>query len=121
MCFLHSEPWHIWLNQTLLGLGFGSAYAAMATLIAENVRPEEMGVATGVNSVMRQIGGVIGAQAGAALLSTFTIPGTDGLPALRGYVITFALAAAMALVAAVLALLTPEPSRAERRRLLAAN
>jgi EmrB/QacA subfamily drug resistance transporter len=118
ICFLHSQPWHIWANQTLLGIGFGSAYAAMATLVAENVKPEEMGVATGVNTVMRLIGGVIGAQAGAAVLSTYTIPGTHGVPALRGYVITFALAAVMAAVAAVLALLIPEPSRAERRRLL---
>jgi MFS family permease len=58
MCVLHSQPWHIWLNLALLGVGFGFAFASMATLIAENVRPEETGVVTGVNTVMRSIGGV---------------------------------------------------------------
>jgi EmrB/QacA subfamily drug resistance transporter len=119
MCVLHSEPWQIWLNLALLGVGFGFAFASMATLIAENVRPEETGVATGVNTVMRSIGGVVGAQAGAALLTAYKIPGTNGLPALHGFVVTFAVAAAASVVAATLAVLTPEPSRRERMKLLA--
>jgi MFS family permease len=119
MCVLHSQPWHIWLNLALLGIGFGFAFASMATLIAENVRPEETGVATGVNTVMRSIGGVVGAQAGAALLTAYTVPGTHGIPALHGFIVTFAVATAASVVAAVLAVLTPEPSRRERLKLLA--
>jgi EmrB/QacA subfamily drug resistance transporter len=119
MCVLNSQPWEIWLNMALLGIGFGFAFASMATLIAENVRPEETGVATGVNTVMRSIGGVVGAQAGAALLTAYKVPGTNGLPALHGFIVTFAVAAGASLVAAVLAALTPEPSRRERLKLLA--
>jgi MFS family permease len=109
----HARPWQIWVSQGLLGIGAGFAFAAMATLIAENVRPEETGVATGVNTVMRSIGGVIGGQIGAALLVTYTIRGTT-LPAERGYVISFAIAAGAAAVGAVLACLTPEPRRGIR-------
>jgi MFS family permease len=119
MGVFHSQPWQIWLNLALLGIGFGFAFASMATLIAENVRPEETGVATGVNQVMRSIGGVVGAQAGAALLTAYTVRGTNGLPALHGFVVTFAVAAAASMVAALLAVLTPEPSRRERMKLLA--
>jgi EmrB/QacA subfamily drug resistance transporter len=106
----HTHPWQIWLNQGLLGIGVGFAFASMATLIAENVRLEETGVATGMNTVMRSIGGVIGAQAGAALLSAYTIAGTS-VPAEKGFVITFAVGAGAAVVGAALACFVPEPDR----------
>jgi EmrB/QacA subfamily drug resistance transporter len=104
----HDRPWQIWVSQGVLGIGIGFAFAAMATLIAENVRPEETGVASGMNTVMRAIGGVIGGQTGAALLAAYTI-GDSGLPAERAYVITFAVGAGAAVVGAVLACFTPEP------------
>jgi EmrB/QacA subfamily drug resistance transporter len=106
----HDRPWQIWVSQGVLGIGIGFAFAAMATLIAENVRSEETGVATGMNTVMRAVGGVIGGQIGAALLAAYTIRGTT-LPAERGYVISFAIAAGAAAVGAALACLTPEPRR----------
>jgi len=106
----HDRPWQIWVSQGVLGIGIGFAFASMATLIAENVRPEETGVASGMNTVMRAIGGVIGAQTGAALLAAYTI-GNSGLPAERAYVITFAIGAGAAVIGAGLACLTPEPRR----------
>jgi EmrB/QacA subfamily drug resistance transporter len=121
LCFFHDRPWHIWVSQAILGIGVGFAFASMATLIAENVRPEETGVATGVNTVMRSIGGVIGAQVGAALLTAYTIAGTGGIPSVRGFEVTFAVAAIAAVVGTVLACLTPEPSRERRMQLLAAD
>jgi len=114
----HTRSWHVWAGQAMLGTGVGFAFAAMATLIAENVRPEETGVATGVNTVMRSIGGVVGAQVGAALLTTYTIAGTRVVPSVRGFEIAFAVAAAAAFVGAGVACLVPEPPRAERDRML---
>jgi EmrB/QacA subfamily drug resistance transporter len=113
----HARPWQIWVGQAVLGIGVGFAFAAMTTLIAENVRPSEMGVATGMNTVVRSIGGVVGAQVGAALLTTYTIAGSHGLPAVRGFEISFGIAAAAALLGAALACFVPEPTRAERDRL----
>src|SRR5919199_1718104 len=65
----HDEPWQVLAAMPLLGIGVGFAFAAMATLIAEAVRPTETGVATGMNTVMRTVGGVVGGQIGAALLT----------------------------------------------------
>jgi len=115
----HTRSWQIWAGQAVLGVGIGFAFASMTTLIAENVRPAEMGVATGMNTVVRSVGGVIGAQVGAALLTTYTIPGSHGLPALRGFQISFAIAAGAALAGALLACFVPEPSRRERELLAA--
>ena len=64
----HGEPWEILLAMLLVGIGIALAFSAMAALIAENVRPTETRVATGMNTVMRTVGAVIGGQLGAALL-----------------------------------------------------
>jgi EmrB/QacA subfamily drug resistance transporter len=114
----HTSSWQILVGQAALGIGVGFAFAAMSTLIAENVRPEETGVATGMNTVVRSIGGVIGAQVGAALLTSYTIPGSHGLPSVRGFEIAFAISAVAAVVGAAVACFVPEPPRAERERLL---
>lgn len=101
--FAHDERWHVYLASALLGVGVGAAFAAMAALIAENVHATEMGVASGMNTVVRVIGSVVGAQVGAALLSEQTI-GRSAIPAESAFTTTFALSAATAVVAAAIAL-----------------
>ena len=71
----------------------------MAALIADNVDPREMGVAGGMNTVVRMIGAVIGGQVGAALLTAQTI-GSTSVPAESAFTTAFALSAVTALVAA---------------------
>jgi EmrB/QacA subfamily drug resistance transporter len=95
----HNEPWHVLVASALLGLGVGAAFAAMAGLIADNVDPLEMGVASGMNTVVRVIGAVIGGQVGAALLTARTI-GDTSIPAESAFTTTFVLSAVAALVAA---------------------
>src|SRR2546423_12818048 len=65
LAFLNDRPWEILAAMPVLGVGVGFAFAAMATLITEAVRPSETGVATGMNTVMRTVGGVIGGEGGA--------------------------------------------------------
>jgi hypothetical protein len=64
---------------------------------------------------MRTVGGVIGGQVGAALLTAYTIRGTT-VPTVTGYEATFAVSAAAAFVGAVVAVLVttrrPQPLRA---------
>ena len=100
--FAHDDPEPVLLASGLLGLGVGAAFAAMGGLIADNVDPREMGVAGGMNTVVRMIGGVVGGQVGAALLTARTIDGTS-VPAESAFTITFALSAVTALVAAGIA------------------
>ena len=109
----HDEPWQILAAMPFLGIGVGFAFAAMATLIAEAVRPTETGVATGMNTVTRTIGGVVGGQIGAALLSAYTIDGT-AVPAATGFEVTFAAGAGFALLGAALALFVTPRRRAPR-------
>jgi MFS family permease len=95
----HSTGWQIVLEMALVGVGVGLVYAMLAKLILDAVAPAVTGVALGMNTVMRTIGGVIGGQVGAALLSSFTV-GDTGLPAERGFTLTFLLAGLVALVGA---------------------
>ena len=99
----NDEPWQVIAASTALGVGVGFAFAAMVALIAENVDATEMGVATGMNTVVRMIGAVVGGQVGAALLTARTIGGS-GVPAESAFTTTFALSAIAALVASLVAL-----------------
>jgi MFS family permease len=116
----HDHPWQVLLPMPFFGIGFGFAYAAMATLITEAVRPTETGVATGMNTVMRTVGGVIGGQMGAALLTAYTI-GNSGTPSVTGYNVAFAASAIAALGGAVLAVFVTPGRRARRRQVAFAS
>ena len=107
----HSEPWQVVLASGLLGLGVGAAFAAMVSLIAENVDAREMGIATGMNTVVRMVGAVVGGQVGAALLTAQTI-GSTRVPAESAFTWAFGLGAVAALTAAAVALsITRRPLR----------
>ncbi len=114
---VNGDPIPVLVASGLLGLGVGAAVAAMAGLIADNVDPREMGVAGGMNTVVRMIGAVVGGQVGAALLTARTI-GDSSVPAESAFTITFALSAVTALVAAGIAVSIG--SRPLRRQLEAA-
>ena len=108
---VHDEPWQVALASGLLGVGVGAAFAAMVSLIAENVDAREMGIATGMNTVVRMIGAVVGAQVGAALLTAQTI-GSSSIPAESAFTWAFGLSAVAALAAAAVALsITRQPLR----------
>jgi MFS family permease len=106
----HSEPWEILAGTTLLGIGIGFAFSAMANQIVESVPSEQTGVATGMNTIMRTIGGSLGATVSAVILTSSLA--ADGLPKERGFTLAFAVSA-VALVGAVLAAVAV-PSRRTR-------
>jgi EmrB/QacA subfamily drug resistance transporter len=110
----HDDPLQVLVASGLLGLGVGAAFAAMAALIADNVDQRELGVAAGMNTVVRMVGAVVGGQVGAALLTSRTIAAT-GIPHESAYTITFGLSAGTAVVAAAISLLIA--ARPAQRRL----
>ena len=71
----------------------------MANLIIENVGPEQTGVATGMNTVTRTVGGAFGGAATASILASSVDVG--GYPTAHGYTLAFA-ACAVALGIGVL-------------------
>jgi MFS family permease len=99
----HTSAWQIVLGMIVFGAGVPMAFAAMAKLIVDAVRPTETGVAGGMNTVTRLIGGVIGGQVGAVMLTTDTIPGTS-VPAESAFTYAFAAAALVAVLGGVLSL-----------------
>src|SRR5262249_60100154 len=58
----HGSSWDVYLSTALMGAGIGFAFGAMANLIVAAVRPDETGVATGMNTIVRTIGGAPGSQ-----------------------------------------------------------
>jgi EmrB/QacA subfamily drug resistance transporter len=105
------EPWQIVVGMLVTSVGVAWAFAAMSTLITEVVRASETGIANGMNAVARTVGGVVGAQIGAALLLSHLATGSS-LPTRSGYVAAFAVSAVGALVGGGLAVLATSRARA---------
>ena len=108
----------ICVGGALLGIGIGFSFASMANLVVESVPREEVGVATGINTIMRSLGGALGAQLVASLLTGKTIAGT-AIPAEAAYTDAFIVAAIAAGLAMVAALAIPRrrrPAAAAGRR-----
>jgi EmrB/QacA subfamily drug resistance transporter len=104
IALFHSTVVEVSMAFMVCGVGIGFAFAAMPRLIVGAVAPSETGVATGMNNVIRTIGGVIGAQIAAALLAANTWPG-ESVPTIHGFVLSFWLSAACALAGVATALL----------------
>jgi EmrB/QacA subfamily drug resistance transporter len=100
------ERWEIYLAALLLGAGIGLAFAAMVNLIIENVGPEQTGIATGMNTVTRSVGGAFGGAAVASILAESA--GASGFPSSEGFTVTFAVCAIALLIGFVVGLVIPQ-------------
>jgi EmrB/QacA subfamily drug resistance transporter len=113
LAVLHDAPWHIYLNSLITGAGIGLSFAAMATLIVDAVPQTQTGIATGMNTIMRSVGGALGAQISASIVGAH--PGAAGLPTENGFVVAFLVSAGALALAFAAALLIPRGVRAPRR------
>jgi EmrB/QacA subfamily drug resistance transporter len=102
----HAHEWQIVVAVVLLGFGIGMSFASMANLIVEAVPQRQTGEATGMNTIMRTVGGAFGAQIAAAIVTGHLEPGTS-YPAESGFTEAFAMGAVALLVALVAVLLIP--------------
>jgi EmrB/QacA subfamily drug resistance transporter len=100
LAITHSHPIDLLIAAGLLGIGMGLAFAALGNLIVQAVPPEQTGVASGMNTVMRTLGGALGGQLSATFIAHNLAP--SGLPTVTGFTDTFLMATAF-LVAAFLA------------------
>ncbi len=106
----HDSEWQILVGGGLLGLGIGFSFASMANLVVESVPREEVGVATGINTIMRSLGGALGAQLVASLLTGKTIADT-AIPSEAAYTDAFIVAGIAAGLAMLAALAIPQARR----------
>ncbi|MER7669677.1 MFS transporter [Kitasatospora sp. NPDC096128] len=69
----HSAEGDIYTASAIFGLGIGLAFAAMPAFINGAVPVEQSGIANGMNSVLRTVGGAIGTAVMTAILTGDTI------------------------------------------------
>jgi MFS family permease len=101
----HSEEWVVYLATGLLGIGIALGFASMANLIIEAVPAEQTGVATGMNTNVRNIGAALGSGIATSLVISTLLP--NGYPKEEGYILAFVVSGAGLVVAALVALLIP--------------
>jgi EmrB/QacA subfamily drug resistance transporter len=106
----HGEPWHFIVSGALMGVGLAFAFSSMANLVVAAVPQSEVGVATGINTITRTIGGALGAAAATAILTAETI-GSTPIPTESAYTEAFVMATAGALLALGAAALVPKLGR----------
>ena len=103
------HPIAMLISSTLLGVGIGLAFAALGNLIVQAVPEHQTGVATGMNTVLRTLGGALGGQIAATFVAASTV---HGLPSLTGFTKTFAMSALFLAGCVVAGLLIPTRAQA---------
>jgi EmrB/QacA subfamily drug resistance transporter len=105
------QPYDMLASSALLGVGIGLAFAALGNLIVQAVPAGQTGVASGMNTVLRTLGGALGGQIAATFVTASTV---RGLPALPGFTASFAMSALFLAGCVAAGLLIPAPARASR-------
>lgn len=105
MAFAHGSVPLVILWACLVSAGVGAVFAAIPNLIVNAVDAHETGEATGVNTIMRNVGSAIGAQLAGTMIATHVL--ASGLPEDSGFVLAFLIGAIGAFVAALCVLLIP--------------
>jgi EmrB/QacA subfamily drug resistance transporter len=109
----HAHPYDILISTALLGIGIGLAYAALGNLIVGAVEPQQTGVASGMNTVMRTLGGAVGGQISATFIADHV---SHGLPTITGFTQSYWLATGFLVVAALAGFLIPASRPTARRQ-----
>jgi MFS family permease len=105
LVFVHNVESVVYVATGLLGVGIALGFASMSNLIIEAVPAEQTGVATGMNTNIRNIGAALGSGIATSLIISSLLP--DGYPKEEGYVLAFIVSGAGLVVAALVALLIP--------------
>ncbi|HUR08311.1 MAG TPA: MFS transporter, partial [Nonomuraea sp.] len=102
----HDTEWTMYIGSGVLGVGVGFAFAALANLVISAVDRRQTGEATGINTIMRTIGGSLGAQIATTVVASKVIAGTH-VPAESGCTTAFIMSAVALGVATLAALAGP--------------
>ncbi len=117
--FLMSHPWELMISMMLCSAGVGIGFAAMPTLILDNVPMSEAGASVGLNGLMRSVGTTVAGAVMAALLSSqihvffdADLDAMSGASAEFTFRLCFLVGAAAAFVGALITLFIPARSPA---------
>ncbi|HZL49274.1 MAG TPA: MFS transporter [Solirubrobacteraceae bacterium] len=106
----HGHPYDLLIAAALLGVGIGLAFAALGNLIVQAVPSHQTGVASGMNTVMRTLGGALGGQLSATFIAGNT---ANGLATVTGFTETFVMATGFLLVCLLAGALVPKEQAEE--------
>ncbi|MFE3204847.1 MFS transporter [Embleya sp. NPDC059237] len=112
----HHEPWQIVCGLVLTGIGAAAGSTAIFVVAASAVAPEQVGVATALTTVARALGGAVGTQVAALIMTHNPILVPGGPPSDDGFRIAYltAMAIAVAAVGLVFAFPRDAPARPAR-------
>jgi MFS family permease len=96
----HAQISDLVTANALLGLGLGLGLPALANVVVVAVPPDQVGAATGINTIMRTIGGAIGGQVTLTMVATGNMQGSPS----SGFVWAFVACASLGALAAVIAI-----------------
>jgi MFS family permease len=100
---VHDTPTTVAIGGAVLGLAYGFAFGSLGSLVIDATPPTHTGAATGINTILRTVGGALGSVIAVAIL-TATTAGTTSTgttpPTESGYTTAFLVSAAIALSAA---------------------
>lgn len=106
--FLMGSPLSLMMAMMVSSAGVGLGFAAMPTLILDNVPMREAGAAVGLNGLMRAIGTTLaGAVMAAVLLSDVVQLNGHAIPTEHAFRMTFLVGAGGAFVGAIITLCIP--------------
>ncbi len=108
MAAFHAEAWQVAVSNAVTGTGIGLAFACLAGLIVGAVKPEQTGVASGMNANIRTIGGSIGTAVMASIVTAHYLP--SGFPKEIGYTAGFVVLGGALVAAAIAGLAIPSIS-----------
>lgn len=95
LIFENDSPWHLYAASSLMGVGLGVGYAALGTMAVEHVDQGKTALASGVNALVRIVGGSTAGAVIAAILAA--------RPGAGGYQWVFGAAAGAGVLAALFA------------------
>ncbi|MFD9665090.1 hypothetical protein ACFWAY_26275 [Rhodococcus sp. NPDC059968] len=114
LTLLHDNAGHILLSCGIIGVGFGLIQSALANTVLAAVEPSETGVAIGMNTNMRIVGGTLGIQ-GSILVLTMVASG-NAVSSAAAYLAALAFLAFLGAATTAASLLLPK-SRTQARDL----
>jgi EmrB/QacA subfamily drug resistance transporter len=100
----HAHPYDMLISSALLGAGIGLSFSALGNIVVQAVNEHQTGVASGMNTVLRTVGGALGGQLTATFLSSHV---RNGYPTVTGFTISFVMSTVFLLICALAALLVP--------------
>ena len=102
----HAARWQIYVGTAIFGLGISFSFASMANLVVSAVPQTQTGVASGINTIARSVGGSLGSQVSATIVAGSVVAAT-GLPGEGGFAAAFLVSAAAMVVALLAGLAIP--------------